>query len=291
MAMIRRHHATGTCGALLFFLAALHRPPEVLSAELKPATVAAFNRYVQATETRIDGELKRPARFLYIDGLPEAQRLAALAALKRGEIFMERLKTADQAGHEIKAPDGLIHHWVGAVFVPGASLPQVLALVQDYDRHQYVYRPEVVRSKLVSRSGNDFKIFYRLRKKKLLVTVTLNTDHDVHYFPIDATHCHSRSYTSRIQEVDDADEATERQKPVGQDNGFLWRLYSYWRFEQKDGGVYVECESISLTRDIPWLFSPIIKPFVIEIPKESLQMTMGSTRRVLLEEAAARQAR
>jgi hypothetical protein len=290
MAMIRRHHATGTFGALLFFLAALHRPPEVLSAELKPATVAAFNRYVQATETRIDGELKRPARFLYIDGLPEAQRLAALAALKRGEIFMGRLKTADHAGHEINAPDGLIHHWVGAVFVPGATLPQVLALVQDYDRHQYVYRPEVVRSKLVSRSGNDFKIFYRLRKKKL-ITVTLNSDHDVHYFPIDATHCHSRSYTSRIQEVDDADEATERQKPVGRDNGFLWRLYSYWRFEQKDGGVYVECESISLTRDIPWLFSPIIKPFVIEIPRESLQMTMGSTRRVLLEEAAARQAR
>jgi hypothetical protein len=234
--------------------------------------------------------LKRPARFLYIDGLPEARRLAALAALKRGEIFMERLKTADQTGHEIKAPDGLIHHWVGAVFVPGAILPQVLALVQDYDRHQNVYRPEVVRSKLVSRSGNDFKIFYRLRKKKL-ITVTLNTDHDVHYFPIDATRCHSRSYTSRIQEVDDADESTERQKPVGQDNGFLWRLYSYWRFEQKDGGVYVECESVSLTRDVPWLLSPIIKPFVVEIPKESLQMTMGSTRRVLLEEAAARQAR
>jgi hypothetical protein len=290
MAMTNRPHGIAAAGALIFFLAAVHRPTEALSAELKPATLAAFDRYVKATESRIDSELKRPARFLYIEGLPEARRPAAIRMLKSGEIFMERLKTADQAGHEIKAPDGLIHHWLGAVFVPGATLPQALALVQDYDRHQNVYKPEVVRSRLVSRSGNDFKIFYRLRKKKV-ITVTLNTDHDVSYSPMDATRCHSRSYTSRIQEVEDADGSTERQKPVGQDNGFLWRLCSYWRFEQKDGGVYVECESISLTRDIPWLLSPLIKPFVTEIPKESLQMTMGSTRRVLLEEAAARRAR
>jgi hypothetical protein len=261
-----------------------------MNAELKPATLAAFDRYVKLTEIRIDRELKRPGQFLYIDGLSEAGQLQASSALKSGEVFMARLKTADPAGHEIKAPGGIIHHWLGAVFVPGTTLPQVLALVEDYDRHQNIYRPEVVRSKLISRSGNDFKIFYRLRKKKV-ITVTLDTDHDVHYFPIDSTRCHSRSYTRRIQEIEDADKPSERPKPVGQDNGFLWRLYSYWRFEQKDDGVYVECESISLTRDIPWLLSPLIKPFVTEIPKESLQMTMGSTRRVFVEEAPGIQAR
>jgi hypothetical protein len=284
-----RCRAITTLGALFLFLTAGHPPAEALSAELKPATLAAFDRYVKATENRIDGELKRPAQFLYVEGLPEARRPEALAALKAGKVFMERLKTADQTGQEIKAPGGIIHHWLGAVFVPGATLSQVLALVEDYDRHKDIYRPEVVRSKLMSRSGNDFRIFYRLRKKKV-ITVTLDTDHDVHYFPIDSTRCHSRSHTSRIQEIDDADKPTERPKPVGKDNGFLWRLYSYWRFEQKDDGVYVECESISLTRDIPLLLSPLIKPFVTEIPKESLQMTMGSTRRVFVDEAAAKQA-
>ncbi len=277
-------------GALLLSIAMLHWPVEALSADLKPAALAAFQKYVAATEARIDNELKRPSSFLYIDGLPEAARRKAYDVMKSNEIFMERLKTVDQAGREIKVPDGLIHHWLGAVFVPGVALSQVLALVQDYDRHQYIYKPEIVRSKLVSRSGNDFKIYYRLRKKKI-ITVTLNTDHDVRYYPMDAAHCHSRSCTTRIQEVDDADEPTEKQKPVGQDNGFLWRLYSYWRFEQKDGGTYVECESISLTRSIPLIVSPMIKPFVTEIPKESLQMTMGSTRRVLLEEAESGQAR
>ena len=276
--------------ALLLFLAAFHWPAEAQSAELKPATLSAFQKYVAATEARIDNELKTPSSFLYIDGLPEAGRRNAYDVMKRGEVFMERLKTLDQAGHELKVPDGLIHHWLGVVFIPGATLSQVLALVQDYDRHQYIYKPEVLRSKLVSRSGNDFKIYYRLRKKKI-ITVTLNTDHDVHYDPMDATHCHSRSYATRIQEVTDADEPTETQKPVGQDNGFLWRLNSYWKFEQKDGGIYIECESISLTRSIPLIVSPIIKPFVTEIPKESLEMTMGSTRRVLLEEAESKQAR
>ena len=276
--------------ALLLFLAAFRWPAEALSTELKPATLSAFQKYVAATEARIDNELKTPSSFLYIDGLPEAGRRNAYDVMKRSEVFMERLKTLDQAGHELKVPDGLIHHWLGVVFIPGTTLSQVLALVQDYDRHQYIYKPEVLRSKLVSRSGNDFKLFYRLRKKKI-ITVTLNTDHDVHYYPMDATHCHSRSYATRIQEVTDADEPTEKQKPVGQDNGFLWRLNSYWKFEQKDGGIYIECESISLTRSIPLIVSPIIKPFVTEIPKESLEMTMGSTRRVLLEEAESKQAR
>jgi hypothetical protein len=258
--------------------------PEILSADLTPQTVEGFNRYVAATESRIDAELKRPQAFLYLEGLREPQRGQALALLKRGEIYMERLQTRDASGKDLKTPDGLIHHWLGAVFVPCVNLQQTLDLVQDYDRHQDIYKPEVIRSKLVSHNGNDFKIIYRLRKHKV-ITVTLNTDHDVHYFLVSGQRCYSRSYTRRIQEVADADTPREREKPVGHDGGFLWRLYSYWRFEEKDGGVYIECESISLTRDIPWIVSPIVKPFVTDIPKESLQMTMGSTRRALLQKA------
>jgi len=261
--------------------------PEVLSVDLKPPTVEAFERYVKATEARIDKELSRPETFLYVDGLPEARRAEARAILQRGEIYMERLKTLDASGREMKAPDALIHHWVGAVFIRGSSLQETLELVQDYDRHQDIYKPEVVRSKLVQRQGNDFKIYYRLRKKKVL-TMTYNTDHDVHYFPVDATHYHSRSYTTRIAEVEDADTPQEREKPVGFDRGFLWRLYSYWRFEERDGGMYVECESVSVTRDIPLVVSWLVKPFVTDIPKESLQMTMGSTRSALLAKIAAK---
>jgi len=251
--------------------------PDVMSVELKPATVEAFDRYVQATEARIDRELARPGAFLYIEGLPEAKRSQALESIRKGEIYMERLQTQDASGSVIEAPDGLIHHWIGAVFVSGATLKAVLDLVQDYDHHQDVYKPEVVRSRLIRHEGNAYQIFYRLRKKKV-ITVTLNTNHDVHYFPIDSTHCRSRSVATRIAEVADADQPGEHEKPIGHDGGFLWRMNSYWRFEEKDQGVYVEVESISLTRDIPTGLGWMIRPFVTSIPRESLLMTLGSTR-------------
>jgi hypothetical protein len=254
--------------------------PEVMSAELRPKTVEAFDRYVQLTEARINREVSQAEKFLYLNELPTPSRSEALAALKRGEIFMERLQTLDASGHKMEAPEAIMHHWLGAVFVPGANLPQTLALVQDYNHHQDIYKPEVVGSRLIGHTGNDFQIYYRLRKKKV-ITVTLNTYHDVHYFPVDSTRWYSRSYSTRIAEVANADTPNEREKPVGHDGGFLWRINSYWKFEEKDGGVYVECESISLTRDIPTGLGWLIKPFVTSIPKESLEMTMGSTRAAL----------
>jgi len=255
-------------------------PGEVTNVELKPATVQAFDRYVQLTESRINGEVSAPEKFLYVDRLPPESRSQALAALQRGEVLMERLRTTDRSGQTIEAPGGLIHHWLGVVFVPGATLQQTLALMEDYNHHQDVYRPEVVRSRLLSRQGDDFKVFYRLRKKKV-ITVTLDTNHDVHYFPVDSKRWYSRSYSTRIAEVVDADKPTEREKSAGHDAGFLWRINSYWKFEEKDGGVYIECESISLTRDIPTGLGWLIKPFVTGIPEDSLRMTMGSTRAAL----------
>lgn len=249
----------------------------IMGVDLEPRTLEAFNHYVQVTEARIDKEVSRPGAFLYLEGLPEPRRSEVRASLRRGDIYMEPLETRDGSGSTIEAPDGLIHHWIGAVFIPGVSLHQVLNLVQDYDRHQDIYQPEVVRSRLVRHDGNDFQIFYRLREKKV-ITVTLNTNHDVLYFPIDATHCRSRSIATRIAEVEDADSPGEREMPVGHDGGFLWRMDSYWRFEEQDGGVYVEVESVSLTRDIPLGLGWMLKPFVTSIPRESLLMTLGSTR-------------
>jgi hypothetical protein len=252
----------------------------VTNVGLKPETVQAFDRYVQLTEARIKSEVSQTEKFLYVDGLAEPRRSQVLAALKRGEIFMERLQTLGPAGQKIEAPNAIIHHWLGAVFIPGANLRETLTLMQDYNRHQDIYRPEVVRSRLLSRQGNDFKIYYRLRKKKV-ITITLNTNHEVHYFPVDSRRWYSRSYSTRIAEVANADTPNEREKPIGHDGGFLWRINSYWKFEEKDGGVYIECESVSLTRDIPTGLGWLIKPFVTSIPKESLEMTMGSTRAAL----------
>jgi hypothetical protein len=177
----------------------------------------------------------------------------------------------------IAVPGGLIHDWIGAVFIPRVTLGQTLALIQDYDHNQDNYKPEVLASRLVSRHGNDFKVHLRLMKTKV-VTVILDTDYDVRYFPLGGGRCHSRAYSTRIAEVKDAGKPDERTLPPGQDDGFLWRLYSYWRFQERDGGVYVECEAISLTRAIPVGLGWLIAPIITTLPRESLANTLRETR-------------
>jgi len=270
--------------ALALVIAAAISSSPAAAAQLKPETIAAFDRYVQASESKMAAEDYGGGQFLYLDGLPSDRRAAALERLQRGEVVIEKLETSAN-GKAITAPGGMIHDWIGTVFISGATLQQTLALEEDYDRHQEIFQPEVVRSKILRRNGGDFTVYFRLRKKKIITTI-LDTDHEVQYQVIDATHAESRSRTTRIQEVENAGQANESLKPVGDDNGFLWRMNTYWRFEEKDGGTYVECRSISLTRDIPTGLGWMIAPIVTSIPRESLTFTLGTTRAALLKRAA-----
>jgi hypothetical protein len=174
----------------------------------------------------------------------------------------------------------LIHDWIGAAFIPDASLEDILTLIQDYNNHKNIYKPEVIDSRLISRRGNDFQIYLRLLKKKI-ITVVLDTDHEVHYFPADRTRWICRSYTTRIAEVEDAGSQKERVLPPDSGYGFLWRMYTYWRFQERDGGVVVECRAISLTRDVPFGLGWAIEPIIQKLPRESLINTLEATRSAL----------
>ena len=261
------------------FLTAVLLSGNARAVELKPETIRAFDRYIRLTEARIAGEVGSDKTFLWMDTLPMDRRSAVYQQLRQGQVVIERMKTLD-GGKEIEVPSGLIHHWLGVVFIPGVSLQQTMALVQDYDQHYRYYKPDVIASKLRGRNGNDFKIYLRFYKKKV-ITVVMNTEHDVHYFPVSPTRVHSRSYTTRIAEIANFGEPDEHEKPVDDGGGFLWRLNSYWRFEERDGGVYVQCEAVSLTRDIPALVSWLVKPFVTSVPRESLTNTLANTRAAL----------
>lgn len=243
--------------------------------ELTRPALNAFNRYVQLTEERIHAELTPAGPFLYLDQLPPQARDAEYNRIRQGEVSIHRLTTLDH-GRKIDAPDALLHHWVGVIFIPGATLRQTLALVQDYSNHQKYYAPDVERSQLLKHNGNDFQVFYRLKRHKV-ITVVLNTNYDVHYETLSPNRSYSRSYSTRIAEVADPGEKGEHEKPVDDGNGFMWRLYSYWRFEQRDGGTYVQCEAISLSRDIPTGLGWMIGPFVESVPRDSLEFTLKKT--------------
>jgi hypothetical protein len=246
--------------------------------DLGPATDAAFNRYVQLSEQRMQSDMSSGS-FLWADGLPPQQRQDVHDLLKRGEVVTQQLETIDR-GASIPVPGGLIHHWIGVVFIPGVDLQRTLALLQNYDEHSRIYAPRVLRSKLIRRNGDDFEVFLRLRDRNV-VTVVLDTEYDVHYVRLDPARACSQSYSTRVAEVERVGEKDERDKPVGHDNGYLWRLNSYWRFWQHDGGVYVQLEAISLTRDIPEGLGWLVRPFITSIPKESLVFTLSRTRDAL----------
>ena len=114
-----------------------------------------------------------------------------------------------------------------------------------------------------------------------MITTVLNTDHEITYFPLDATRQHSRSRSTRIAEVEGAGGRGEHELSPGEDHGLLWNLNSYWRFLERDGGVWIECEAISLTRGIPTGFGWLITPIVRDLPRESITHTLESTRRAL----------
>jgi hypothetical protein len=258
--------------------------PARAPAELKQATIDAFDRYVQLTDVRNNAELKQGTQPLWIDGLTEDARSEAYAALKRGEVKIIKLETRDN-GAAIHCPDGLIHHWVGVAFIPGAKLQDVLAVMQDYDNQFKYYSPDVERSKLEWREGGHFRAFLRFRRHKV-ITVVLDTDHDIHYFHDSDTKAHSRSSAVRIAQVENPGKSDEREKTPGDDDGFLWRMETWWRMLEADGGVYVQSEVVSLTRDIPAGLAWLIGPFVNSIPKESLTFTLDATRRAVKQRSA-----
>lgn len=252
---------------------------EPAAQELMPSTVAAFNDYVRLTEARNDSDLKRGAGLLWVDGLAGTERAQAYEELRRGEVKMRKLETLKE-GAAIHCPGGMIHHWVGLAFIPGAKLQEVLGVLEDYDQHAVYYAPDVERSKIESRDGDHFRVFLRFRRHKV-VTVVLDTEHDVRYFLDSETWAHSRSSAVRITQVENAGKSDEREKTPGDDDGFLWRMETWWRMIEGDGGVYVQSEVVSLTRDIPAGLAWLIGPFVTSIPKESLAFTLEATRKAV----------
>ena len=248
----------------------------------------AFSAYVRATDQRNNAELQGGQDFLWIDALPEAARERAYKSLAAGEFQIEQRSTLSD-GRAMPCPDGMIHHWEGLIFIPGARVDDVLQVLEDYDRHSAYYAPDVVRSKLEARDGDHFRAFLRFRRQKV-ITVVLNTNHDIRYFRDSSQQAHSRSSATHIAEVDNAGKSNEREKSRDDDNGFLWGMETWWRLLEKDGGVYLQSEVVSLTRDIPTGLGWMIGPFITSIPKDTLSFTLEATRKAVLAQRKQNQA-
>ena len=250
-------------GALLFL-----RTPR-LFAEPSHASLAAFNAYARAVESRLAEQHRSPNAFLLF--APDAR-----ARLRSGELLIEHLSTPI-------TPDALIHHWRASAFLPGATPAEFEHLLQDFSAYPHNFAPQVVSSTVLSRTGipnersgfdgaaapTDTLIRIRTRQHHI-ITVVLDTTCDVTVTNLDPAHGYSISRSTRIDEI----------TPAG-DNGFLYRLNTYWSYEQRDGGLYLQLESLSLTRAIPRGLAWAIRPYVESVPRESIVFTLTSARNAL----------
>lgn len=251
----------------------------VSAATLTPAAVAGWNNYVAATEARVDRELKDGGRFLALDFGPGADtnRRAVLG----GTVVIDAANAKDGTG-PIDVPSALVHHWRGAVLIPGARLDDLIAKLQS---GAAVGHPQdVLQSKMLERQPDRLRVFLRVQRTKF-VTAVYNTEHTVTFRRHTATRASSSSTATKIAEIESPGTPQERELRPGNDRGFLWKWNSYWRYEQVSAGVIAECESISLSRGVPSMVSYIAGPLIRSTARESMERTLAMMRTQFAERA------
>lgn len=258
-------------------LAAAGPATDLGAVELRAHTMQAWNAYEQRVDARYNEAAPASAPFFAMDAFNiKHWRAAAL----RGEPVMARIAAARPGEGEPSIEDGKIHHWAGAIFVPGLTVDRLLKQLDDLAGQEQRHYADVLASKLLAHDGDRYRIYMKIRRSKI-VTVTYNTEHDVQYRRLGPSRATARSAATRIAQLDNAGTPQEIELKPGSDSGYLWRLNAYWRYEATGGGVLIECESVSLSRSIPFVLRPFATGAVEGVARESLERTLTGLRRYL----------
>jgi len=238
---------------------------------LQPAAAAAWDVYVRATETRIARELKSPAGFLALDFQSDAA--STRRALAAGDIIVQPMDAPRVDGRPVDTPSARVEHWRGAVLIAGVTTARLV----DELEHGPPPSDDILKSAVLER-GPDWMVVSLRLQRKTVISVVYDTEHVVTFARESASRATSTSTAIRIAEVAAVDTPQEHQLGAGEDRGFLWRLNAYWRYQDVPGGVIAECESISLSRDIPALVRFVVSPLVERTARESMTKTLVAMR-------------
>lgn len=251
---------SAVCGLLLFLDA-----PRSLMAEPPPAAVAAFNAYSWSVEARLVQQHRSAGAFLALAGSSEETKL------QEAEVVIERLTPT--VGSDFSG--ALLHHWRGTAFAPGARAVDFERLMRDFNTYPQHFAPQVMQARVLAQSGDNIQPWMRVRQHHV-ITVVMDTTYDVTFGQLDVQHGYSLSRSTRIDEMDGVGTSHEHALGAKEEHGFLWRLNTYWSYEERDGGLYLQIEAVSLTRAIPSGLGWAIRPYVESIPRESMEFTLRS---------------
>jgi len=254
--------------------------PAILNASgLKPQTLNAWDDYLRTANLRMYRNLGTGAPFLWIEEVPgRSQRV------RQGEIL---ISPAREAGPQ-KVHDGLVHDWIGAIFIPGVRINDVFAVVHDYNRYKDFYKPTVIESKFIGRTGEDYEFSLIGMKSVLFEKIVLEGQFESHCSQLDGRRRYCTSYSTRVQEIKEYGQRDPHKLPTDEGHGYIWRLYSLTKFEERDGGVYIEVEAIALSRDISVSLRWFTKPVVDRVSRASMSTILQRTREAVRSNVAAR---
>jgi len=238
------------------------------AASLEPGTLKAWEEYIDSAKVRMEQRLSPANGFLWVDEEP-----ARLARVQAGEIIV--LPVGPQ--NPKRVPSGLIHDWVGATFIAGATLNDVLQVVRDYGQYKDLYQPSVVDSKAIDTGETKDRFSMLLIHKATFLKTAFDGDYESSYVHVDDRRVYSVSRTTRIQEVDEYGTAAQHTLQQDEGRGIIWRLFSITRFAERDGGVYLELEAIGLSRTIPASVRFLAEPIVRRVSRSSLSTSLQQT--------------
>ena len=241
--------------------------PSQTRAEPTPAAVAAYNSYVAVVETRLARQHRSQNGFLVAGPFTPQNE----PSLRRGELIVEQLTPLTG----VDLPGAMLHHWRGTAFVAGAKAADFERLLRDFDAYPRHFSPQVVEAKVLSEQGDHLQASMRVRQRHV-IAVVMDTAYDIAFGQLDAQHGYSIARSTRIAEIEGAGTSAERVLNPKQEHGFLWRQNTYWSYEERDGGLTMQIESVSLTRSIPIGLGWAVGPFVESVPRESLEFTLRS---------------
>jgi hypothetical protein len=238
-------------------------------AELQPETLAAWNHYVEQAKTRMTSRLDAGNHFLWVDEEP-----GRVPRVRGGKILVAPVNGIGRS----EVFDGLIHDWIGAAFFPDTTIDRVFATMEEYACYKDFYKPTVIDSKLLSRDGIENSFSMRWLKKSLFVTAVMDADYKAYYLRRNEKSRYGFVWSTRIQDIVNYGQPMERKLTPGTGSGFIWRLFSISRFEERDGGVYVELEVMVLSRCVPACLGWLVNPVVSRLSQNSLITSLSQTR-------------
>jgi hypothetical protein len=253
-------------------------PPVSTAAELTNETLQAWQDYIRSAHSGMEERLHGRLPFLWVDESVERRR-----RVRAGEVLVSPVSDHSP----IRVPKGLIHDWIGATLIPNARLEDIFAVVHDYSRYREFYNPLVIDSQSLGRDGPDYRFSLLMRNKSLFAKTALASEWNDRYICVDDRRWYSIAYSTRIEEIEDYGSPGERRLPLNEGSGYIRRLYSVSRFEQRDDGVCVELEVIALSRDIPGGLHWLIDPIVRRVSRGSLLTSLIETRAAVKSEAGA----